>query len=356
MGHATDEINRALPLSSDLRIHDQCKAFEGAGAAISEAGTEPPKIASFIQAAAGSERVLLVKELVLLDLEFRSRVRAAVDREHYLAELPGCEDIIDGVLAEYQPDEDALETAAVNSTAENGALPVAGTATPAAPTQPAPADAVRVGRYILLERLGVGGMGAVYKAWHPLLKRYVAIKLIRPDLTGNAAAIRRFLSEIEAVGRIDHPHIVRAHDAGVEGGQYHLVLELVDGRSVSQLLEMLGQWPVPEACEAVRQAALGLQKIHECGMVHRDVKPSNLMLTQDGVVKILDLGLSRLQPDWPGTRETRSGDALGTADYMAPEQAGEGHDADVRADVYGLGCTLYHLLAGRAPFGDSRHS
>lgn len=379
VARASDE---ALDLSGHLRIHDRCKAFEAAWAAVGRPGATPPEIASFVPAVTGAERDALLKELLLLDLEFRAQSQAELAREVYLAKLPGCEPVIDEALAEHGRREAVEDTAAVNGTADDrsqqarspadGATPPGEPpaaedrqrdvpahvaepgATRTAPPPPVPADAVQVGKYVLLERLGVGGMGAVYKAWHPLLKRYVAIKLIRPELTSNPVAVQRFLGEIEAAGRIDHPHIVRAYDAGVEHGRYHLVLELVEGRPVSQLLAVLGQWPIPEACEVVRQAALGLQKVHECGLVHRDVKPSNLMLTPNGTVKILDLGLSRLQPDWPATPETRPGDVVGTADYMAPEQAGDSHTVDIRADIYSLGCTLYHLLAGRPPFGDSR--
>lgn len=151
--------NEAADLSADLRIHDECRVFENAWAAVAREGGEPPKISFFVRAATGGERTALIKELILLDVDFGSRSRRAVDREGYLAELPGCEEVIDEALAEYQHSESAMDTAAVNSTADSGSQPVAAPAMLATTPQPAPADALRVGRYILLERLGVGGIG-----------------------------------------------------------------------------------------------------------------------------------------------------------------------------------------------------
>jgi serine/threonine protein kinase len=214
----------------------------------------------------------------------------------------------------------------------------------------------RLGQYELLEQIGRGGMGTVYKAVHMRLKRPVAIKLLPGERTRHPQTLDRFLREMEAVGRLDHPHLVRAHDAGECEGQYYLAMEFLEGQNLAQVVRTRGPLPIAEACEAVRQAALGLQYAHEHGLVHRDVKPSNLMLTPQGQVKVLDLGLARLVAEPAGDGEMTAADqVLGTGDFMAPEQASDTRQADARSDIYSLGCTLYFLLTGRAPFSDPQH-
>ena len=164
-------------------------------------------------------------------------------------------------------------------------------------------------------------------------------------------AVARFRREMKAVGRLDHPNIVQPTDAGEVGGVHFLVMEFVKGVSLSNLLACRGPLPVPAACEVVRQAAIGLQHVHEHQLVHRDLKPSNLMLTPTGVIKVLDLGLARLADESSDSADlTGIGRVVGTADYMAPEQAFGTQPIDIRADIYSLGCTLYDLLAGHPPF------
>ena len=210
---------------------------------------------------------------------------------------------------------------------------------------------MQLGEYRLIERLGSGGMGAVYKALHNRLDRVVALKILPRSRTEDQRAVVRFEREMKAIGRLDHPHIVRAYDAREIEGRLVLVMEFVEGLDLGKIIRRLGQLGAPDACELARQAALGLQAAHEHGMVHRDVKPSNLMLTPEGEVKLLDLGLARFHRD-PATEEemTGTGQAMGTADYMAPEQTSDSRAVDIRADIYGLGATLYKLLSGRAPF------
>jgi serine/threonine protein kinase/tetratricopeptide (TPR) repeat protein len=194
-------------------------------------------------------------------------------------------------------------------------------------------------------------MGTVYRAEHMKLKKQVAIKLLPAHETHDPLAVARFHREMEAVGKLDHPNIVRATDAGEIGDSYYLVMELVRGEDLRKLVRRLGRVPIAAACELVRQVALGLQHAYEHGLVHRDIKPSNLILTPEGRVKILDLGLARLHGEnRPGEELTATGAVMGTADYMAPEQGTDTHSVDIRADLYSLGCTLYHLLAGRPPF------
>ena len=209
--------------------------------------------------------------------------------------------------------------------------------------------------YQLLVEIGSGGMGTVYKARHQKLKRLVALKILSQERMANAAAVARFEREMEAVGKLDHPNIVRATDAGEADGKHFLVMELVEGIDLARLSKKYGKLPIADACEIVRQTALGLQHAHEHGLVHRDIKPSNLLLARNRQVKILDLGLARLQSDQPAMDElTHTGQIMGTLDYMAPEQARSDRDIDIRADIYALGCTLYKLLSGHAPFSTGK--
>jgi tRNA A-37 threonylcarbamoyl transferase component Bud32 len=212
-----------------------------------------------------------------------------------------------------------------------------------------------LGPYLLLEALGEGGMGHVFKALHRLMHRVVALKLIRPEHLPQPESVRRFQREMRALAQLFHPNIVIAHDADQVGDTYFLVMEYVAGTDLHRLVKERGPLPVDRACDYVRQAALGLQHAHERGLVHRDIKPANLLLTTEGeVVKVLDLGLALIgkSADEPeaATATSAPGQVMGTPDFMAPEQALGSHDADIRADIYSLGCTLYYLLAGRPPF------
>jgi WD40 repeat protein/serine/threonine protein kinase len=232
---------------------------------------------------------------------------------------------------------------------------VAGTGGTATDTSDPPSALGTIGPYQLVRKVGRGGMGVVYEAVHTRLGKTVAIKILRPDLArGEEAALRRFKREIRAIGGLDHPHIVRATDAGEAGEASFLVMEFVRGLDLSSLVRRHSRLPVADACEIIRQAALGLQHAHEHGLVHRDVKPSNLMLTPEGQVKVLDLGLARLYAGQDGGL-TSASRVLGTPDYMAPEQTADSHATDPRADIYSLGCTLYKLLTGRGPFSDPGH-
>jgi serine/threonine-protein kinase len=211
-----------------------------------------------------------------------------------------------------------------------------------------------VGSYVLLDKLGEGGMGAVFKARNWKLGRVVAMKLIRKDRLDSDLAVKRFRREIQAAAQLDHPNIVHAYDADEAGGVHFLVMEYVEGTDLARLLKERGPLPVAAACDHAWQAALGLQHAFEQGMVHRDVKPANLLLTAGGVVKVMDFGLARLARTRPAGDEsgtmTQEGAVMGSLDYIAPEQAMDSHSVDTRADLYSLGCTLYHLLTGRVPF------
>ena len=204
--------------------------------------------------------------------------------------------------------------------------------------------------YRLLEKLGEGGMGAVYKAHHVRLGRTVAIKVLAPAVATDPQRIAHFEREMKAVGRLDHPHIVRAMDAGAIGGRHYLVMEYVEGLPLDKVVARTGPLRIADACEAARQAALGLRYADDFGLIHRDIKPSNLMLDTEGRVKVVDFGLALLEGEQSVAEKSSSGQIMGTADYIAPEQIAASRTIDIRADIYSLGCTLYKLLTGRAPF------
>jgi serine/threonine-protein kinase len=214
---------------------------------------------------------------------------------------------------------------------------------------------LRLGHYLLLERLGSGGMGQVYKARHQRIDRLVALKVIRKDRLGDQEAVRRFQREIQAIARLSHPNIVTAFDAGEENGVPFIVMEYIEGISLDEQVKRAGPLPAVLACEYMRQTALGLQHVHENGLVHRDIKPSNLIVTNGGAtLKILDLGLARVQPIG-GTGDgasnvTQVGRLMGTPNFIATEQAADPRRADIRSDLYSLGCTFYYVLSGEVPF------
>lgn len=213
-----------------------------------------------------------------------------------------------------------------------------------------------LGRYKLLKLIGKGGMSSVYQAEHQVLRNLCAIKVLPPKLVHNQGFLQRFHREARAGAALSHPNIVRSLDVDhvVDGNHeiHFLVMEYVEGRNLYDLVASGGPLPAQQAADFMRQAALGLAHAHAAGIVHRDVKPGNFLLTKDGQVKLTDLGLARLdQPDHEHSLTVQYDQkVLGTADYLAPEQAVDSHRVDPRADLYSLGCTFHFLLTGEPPF------
>jgi WD40 repeat protein/serine/threonine protein kinase len=223
-----------------------------------------------------------------------------------------------------------------------------------------------LGPYRVLDRIGEGAMGQVFKAHHAPMNRIVALKLIRKERLGNPEAVRRFYREVQAAAKLAHPNIVLAYDAGQVGNTHYFAMEYVDGFTLDRVVREAGPRPIAQACDFIRQAALGLQHAFERNLVHRDIKPANLLLTRPAaaagsngarpapaVIKILDMGLARLQEGPAENVLTQDGKVVGTPDYLSPEQALDARQADIRSDLYSLGCTFYFLLTGRPPFAGS---
>jgi serine/threonine-protein kinase len=212
-----------------------------------------------------------------------------------------------------------------------------------------------VGPYVLLDQLGQGATSRVYRARHTQTKQQVALKVLPPAVVQSPRIVSRFQREAQAAMQLDHPGIARAQDAGEAGGAFYLAMEYVEGINLLRLVKEQGPLPPPLACDLIRQAALALEHAHTHDLVHRDVKPSNLMVVRSPnhppVVKILDFGLARFLADSDEQdRLTRLGSVVGTVDFISPEQALDARKADARSDVFSLGATLYYILTGKAPY------
>jgi serine/threonine protein kinase len=209
-----------------------------------------------------------------------------------------------------------------------------------------------LGKYKVLERIGTGGHSTVYLCEHMMVKRRVAIKVLPTAKADNPIALARFYREARAAGALDHPNLVKAYDIDQDNGLHFLVMDYVNGSSLQDLVSRFGPLSIARAAHYVRQAARGLQAAHAAGLVHRDIKPANILLDRHGVIRILDLGLARFFSDNEDllTLKYDHNNVLGTADYVAPEQALNSHDVDIRADIYSLGATFYFLLAGQPLF------
>ena len=214
-----------------------------------------------------------------------------------------------------------------------------------------------IGNYVVLDRIGRGGMGKVYKARHRRMDRIVALKLLPFSVRNSPEAVKRFDQEIRAAARLFHPNIVTAYDADVSEDRYFLVMEYVDGKDLLKVVSRRGPLGIDEALDYTIQAAVGLAYAHRENVLHLDIKPANLILDKKGTVKVLDMGLARLDYAIPGkdTSEEliQNGKVMATVDYVSPERADDPKSVDHRADVYSLGCTLFYVLTGQPPYGGS---
>lgn len=393
---------QTLPPEILARVREAVDQFDAAWQAVA-IGAAPPGIEAILQTIAASERPVFLREFLAIELKCRVRYGEQPNEREYQARFPKHAGLIDEVFHERQQDQAALpvgETRFSERQQSTAPKPVIAQMVPRTVDLPfRPGDVVH--DYELLELLGQGGVGAVFKAQHSRLKKVVAIKVLRESLTSDPDAVARFQREMEAVGQLRHPHVVEAHDAGEAEGTHYLVIEYVAGMDVATVIRSIAESPLgakyevaidteiaplrnshshvtpasasdalasqplqtparmissANACEIIRQAALGLQHAHERGLIHRDIKPSNLQLSTEGIVKVLDLGLARLQTEHLNSALTSFGMVMGTVDYMSPEQIQDSHLVDARADLYSLGCTMYHLLAGRSPYGGPEYS
>lgn len=305
-----------------VRINRLCNQLEAGWRA-----GHPPALEQVLLDLTAADRAAALRDLLPLEIEYRQLAGETVSPTDYMERFPEADrdwlaSVCSGTHANHADDGADLQPSAV------------------------------LGDYQIIDRIGGGGMGTVYKALHVRMGREVALKILRPEIRQNPRLLQRFHREVRAAARLSHPNIVAAFDAREQAGLHFLITEFISGLDLEQTVRRQGRLPVAEAVDCVVQVARGLDYAHRQGVVHRDIKPANLVRDQQGVIKILDMGLARLDRD-PGSTAselTNSGMVLGTAAYMAPEQARDVRQADLRSDIYSLGCTFYYLLTGRQAF------
>ncbi|MFO0999942.1 MAG: protein kinase [Planctomycetaceae bacterium] len=362
------------------KIDEICERFED-----NQQSDSPRPLEDFLPADwTTSERSELIRHLLSIELEYRTRQGEKFFSSQLVSRFPGLPDVVKEVLVRLPVRHATVSRQAFLQDVEKSQLLSQETLNQVVSSAPTYAGAnelavelvqrnqltrfqayafchghssqLKLGNYWLQDQIGAGGMGEVYKARHHQMQRLVALKVLPASLMQQSAAVRRFEREIVAISRISHPNVVTAYDAGCSNGVHYLVMEYVEGMDLRALVQSKGRLGTSAAIDYVLQAARGLQAAHLAGMVHRDVKPANLLLDATGVVKVLDLGLARLSDPPRGTQSSElsgSGFVVGTPDFMAPEQAENPTAADTRSDVYSLGCTLFFLLTGRAPYDGS---
>ncbi len=282
------------------------------------------------------------------------RERPAIDPDAFLQTLQrlGLIDAAEADLRRRSPGE-AADPRALDRLAESWIASGRITRFQAEAVRRGDGDRLILGNYLLVGRLGAGGMGEVYKAVHRRLKRVAALKRLPESVASHPAALLRFQRESEVMARLNHPNVVAVYDAGESAGHPYLVMEFLEGDDLWRRVQDRGPMAVDEAVDAVIQAARGVGAAHDRGIIHRDIKPSNLLMDASGIVKVLDLGLARVVEEADrSTIEglTQDGVVMGTPGYMAPEQIDDSRQADHRSDVYSLGCTLHFLLTGSPPY------
>jgi serine/threonine protein kinase len=331
------DMTPPIPSSSEVllgvRIDRICEEFES----LLKTG-KAPRIETYLAELPEDHQSTLLEELLGLELDYRSKAGDSFTSDEYTLRFPehasSVADLVQSVRGQHLANGRTQDSKPRQTpTARN-----ASGSSQTTPRSSGSGEPVRIGPYEIIEPCGRGGMGVVYKAWHELFKQYRAIKVLPSNFDDED--ISRFSMEIELAGRLNHPHIVRAHEANREQGILYLVMEFVDGINLDHLVKHHNRLPVGLACEMIRQAAEGLQHAHEHFLVHRDIKPSNLMVNQQGQIKILDFGLARLHAEQNASRLTKHGSVMGTLDFMAPEQWEDPMGATIQADIYSLGCTL----------------